>query len=59
MAKKKSDKIIIVKSTAFTMESAKALSEETGMLVVIVENMDDIRTLDPKDKQTIIKWLKE
>lgn len=53
------EKILILGLSSFNVESAKAISDQTGYLTILAQDVNDIRTLEPKDKETIIRWLNE
>lgn len=44
---------------SFSSEAVKTLARQTGHVIVCVPDMNDIRTLEPKDRKTLIKWLKD
>lgn len=52
-------KILILSDKSFTIENARQIRGETGYLVILAPDVNDIKTLDPSDKDTIIRWLSE
>ncbi len=55
---KKDCKIILVRMDSISSDQAIEIARRTGHLVIVVPDMDCIKTLEPKDRDTIIKWLK-